>query len=80
MVDYTFKSWLRRRRNIIPVADRILPLLKGASTTGMSQKQIGSAVDLDRDTLDDLLGGLVNAGLVIFSWEPRGPVYRATSV
>jgi hypothetical protein len=43
----------------------------------MSRKEIGSAVDLDRDTLDDLLGAMVSAGLLLFSWEARGPVYRA---
>ena len=79
-MEYSFHNWMRRRHHLAPEADRILPLLKAASTMGMSRKQIGNAVDLDRDTLDALLGAMVSAGMLLFSWEARGPVYRATGL
>ena len=79
-MDYTFKTWMRRRHRLAPEADRVLPLIVRAGSLGMDRRQIGSAVDLDRDTLDDLLGTMVSAGMLIFSWEARGPEYRATAV
>lgn len=45
----------------------------------MTRKQLGGAVDLERDVLDELLAGLVNAGLLTYGWENGLPVYRATS-
>ena len=74
---YTFKSW-ERRRHISPEADRILPLLKAAGASGMNRKQLGSAIRLDRDVLDGLLGGLVGLGLIVVAWEDGVPVYRTS--
>lgn len=45
----------------------------------MNRQQIGSAVDLDRDTLDQLLQGLVDFGLLTITWENGLPVYRAAN-
>jgi hypothetical protein len=59
-----------------PKADRLLPLIAAAGPMGMNRKQIGSAVDLDRDTLDQLLAGLVNIGLLTVMWEYDVPLYR----
>ena len=42
----------------------------------MSRKQIGSAVDLDRDVLDQLLAGLVGIGMLTVAWEGGVWVYR----
>jgi len=75
-MDLSFKSW-ERRRHLAPEAERILPLIAGAG--GLSRKQLGHAVDLERDVLDDLLGGLVQAGLLTLSWEMGVPVYRSRS-
>ena len=75
-VNYTFKSWERRRRHISPEADRLLPLI-AASTTGLTRVQIGHAVDIERDVLDELLAGMVGVGLLMVSRDARGPVYRS---
>ena len=56
----------------------MLPLI-AASTTGMTRQQLGHAVDIERDVLDELLAGMVGVGLLILSRDARGPVYRATS-
>lgn len=72
----SFKYRERRRRHLAPEADRILPLVAAAGTLGMNRKQIGSAVDLDRDVLAELLAGLVNIGLLTVAWEYGVPIYR----
>jgi hypothetical protein len=79
MVDYTFTAWERRRRKF-PESERLLPLLRAAGSLGMTRRQIGSAVRLDRDVLDQLLDGMVGASILILSRDARGPVYRATAV
>ncbi len=39
--------------------------------------QVGNAVDLNRETLDQLIAGLVGIGLLTVAWEGGVPVYRA---
>jgi hypothetical protein len=73
----SFKSWERRRRHLAPEAERILPLIAAAGTAGMTRRQIGNAVDLSRETLDQLLSGLVGIGLLTLALERGVPVYRA---
>ena len=78
-MEYSFKSWERRRRKL-PESERLLPLLRAAGATGMTRLQVGNAIELDRDTLDELLGGLVGAGMLILARDTRGPVYRTTAM
>lgn len=74
----SFTEWERqRRRNISPEADRIYPMVKAADIYGMSRMQLGHAVDLDRDILDQLLAGLVSAGILTMTNGVNGPVYRS---
>lgn len=75
-MDLSFKSW-ERRRNISPKADRIYPIVKVAGAYGMNRRQIGNAVDLDRDVLDQLLMGMVSAGILTMTNTVNGPVYRS---
>jgi len=42
----------------------------------MTRRQIGHALDLDREVLGQLLDGLVSAGLLILTKDARGPVYH----
>ncbi len=79
-MEYSFNNWMRRRRHISPESERILPIVKAAGAMGMSRKQIGHAVDLDRDVLDDLLAAMIGAGMLILSRDARGSVYRATAL
>lgn len=79
-MEYSFTSWERRRRHLAPEADRVLPMIATAGMAGMSRKQIGNAVDLDRDVLTQLLDGLVGIGLLKAAAGSDGsPVYRTTS-
>jgi hypothetical protein len=73
----SFKSWERRRRHLAPEAERILPLVASAGSAGMNRMQVGNAVDLNRETLDQLIAGLVGIGLLTVAWEGGVPVYRA---
>jgi hypothetical protein len=54
-----------------------MPLIAAAGTAGMNRQQIGNAVDLDRDVLDQLLAGLINIGLLTVAWKDGVPIYRA---
>lgn len=75
----TFETWFRRHRSLnhlAPEADKILPLVADAGETGMSRRQLGHALDLDRETVDELLDGLVRAGLLVVTYEDGLPVYR----
>lgn len=72
----SFTSW-ERRRHLAPEAERILPLFAAAGIAGMTRKQLGNAVDLDRDTLDQLLAGLAGSGLLTVAWKNGVPIYRA---
>jgi hypothetical protein len=73
----SFTSWERRRRHLAPEAERILPLVAAAGTVGINRFQLGNAVDLSRETLDQLLSGLVGIGLLTLALERGVPVYRA---
>lgn len=74
----TYAEWEQRRRGV-PQTDRVLPLVTAAGATGMTWKQLASAVPLDRQLLDDLLSGLVSTGLLAIAWEGGFPVYRSIS-
>ena len=75
-MDLSFKFW-ERQRHLAPEAERILPLIAAAG--GLTRKQLGHAVDLERDVLDGLLGGLVSANLLTLAWEGGVPIYRSIS-
>lgn len=70
-----FSSWLQRRQIKMPEADRLIPLISQAG--GMNRGQIGGLIDLDRDTLDELLNGLVRFGQLRIDVENGIRVYRA---
>lgn len=78
-----FQSWVQRRnherREHVPVADLLVPLVAQAGQVGMTRGEIGKAVgdDLDRDALDDLLEGLVQFGLLTVTRENGLLVFRA---
>ena len=74
-MKYSFSTYAQRR-HLAPESERILPLIAAAGALGMSRKQIGSAVDLDRDVLDQLLAGLVGIGMLTVAWEGGVWVYR----
>lgn len=76
---FSFKTWENRRRHLLPDTERLLPLVQNAGAVGMTRQQIGNAVDLDRDVLDQLLAGMAGMGLLTVSTDSQGPVYRATT-
>jgi hypothetical protein len=79
-MDHSFTSWVRRRQRIggmMPQADKVVPLVSGAGPAGITRRELGHAVRLDRDTLDELLAGLVRVGLLNVTWESGVPVFRS---
>ena len=77
LMEYNFTSWQKRRRHLAPEADRILPLVVAARTAGMSRVQIGNAIALDQEVLNELLAGMVQIGWLTVGWRDGLPVYRA---
>ena len=74
----SFTSWLHRRKGYtVPESDRVVPLIAQAGVAGMNRGQIGAAVDLERDVLDELLAGLVRFGELTVSDENGLRVFRA---
>lgn len=75
-MKYSFKSF-EKRRQVAPESDRLLPVISASGSVGMTRHQIGNAVDLDRDVLDQLIAGLVGIGMLTVAWEGGVAVYRA---
>jgi DNA-binding IclR family transcriptional regulator len=76
-MPHSFTSWLaRRRRQGQPEADRLLSLIAAAGPVGMSRKQLGDAISLERDGLDQLLDGLVQSGILAVADEGGIRVFR----
>ena len=79
-MSHSFTSWVRHRHgtnNLTPEADRIVPLIAAAGASGMNRQQLGHAIDLDRQLLDDLLAGLVRSGLLSVADEAGTVIYRS---
>lgn len=74
-----FTTWIQRRQITIPEADRILPLISQAGANGISRGEIGRAIRLDRQVLDDFLDGLVRIGVVQMTDQNGIRVYQAGS-
>ena len=70
-----FSSWIQKQQVKPPEADRLLPLI--AASNGISRGELGAAIKLDRDVLDDLLNGLVRFGLLTVVDQDGLRVYRA---
>lgn len=68
-------SW-RRDRDQIPLADRIVPIIAQTGPRGMSRGELGRVIELERDTLDSLLDGLIRFGLLRMTVENGVRFYR----
>lgn len=62
----TFAHWLARReqQTEVPETTRLFQLIAQAGTAGIRRRDLGKAITLDRDVLDDLLAAMVAAGQV----------------
>ena len=74
-----FETWVQKQQIKTPEADRILPLISQAGPQGISRGEIGKAITLDRQVLDDFLDGLVRIGVVQITDKNGIRVYRAGS-
>jgi hypothetical protein len=81
---YSFQAWLnqrdRERREHVPAADKVVPLIARAGQAGMVRADIGKAVGdgLDPHALDNLLASLVEFGLLTVRRETGLLVFRAS--
>ena len=80
MLPSSFASWLDHRHHSIPEADRVLPVIAQAGPRGMTRGEIGGAIQLERESLDALMDGLVQFGVLTVTWEDGVRVYRAQSL
>ena len=73
----SFSSWINLQRIGTPQADLIVPLIAQAGPQGIGRGELGNAIKLDREALDELLDGLVRVGLVRMAVVDGVRVYRA---
>ena len=59
-----FTTWIQNHQVRIPEHDRLVPLIKQAGSQGLTRAEIGKAINMDRDFLDEFLAGLVQAGVL----------------
>ena len=64
-----FRSWLeehekKRADEIMPEADKILPVVIGAGPGGITRQKLGKAIQLPWELLNDLLNALVASGQI----------------
>jgi len=75
----TFAGWLRGRESRpvrVPEATRLVHLIAAAGPAGVSRGQLGGAIDLPREVVDQLLDPLVRAGQLRRATEGGLEVYR----
>lgn len=65
-MEASFIDWLdaRTQRPQVPETTRLLQLLAQAGAAGIRRRDLGKAITLDRDVLDDLLAAMVAAGQI----------------
>jgi hypothetical protein len=73
----SFHEWLRSRPDEALAADN-LAMLIARSPAGISPDEIGRALRLPLDTLNDILGSLVTTGQIVVRKVNGQLVYRAT--
>jgi hypothetical protein len=59
-----FQTWLLKKHNTLPDADRLVLLIQQAGPNGIPEGQLRSQVDLPMKLVDDLLAALVSACMV----------------
>ena len=72
-----FTTWVQKQQIKTPEADRILPLISQSGPQGISSGELGKAITLDREVLDEFLAGLVRIGVVRVDLVNGIKVYRA---
>ncbi|MGE3408656.1 MAG: hypothetical protein AB7I37_17690 [Pirellulales bacterium] len=72
-----FTTWVQKQQIKTPEADRILPLISQSAAKGISRGELGKAIKLDRQVLDDFLDGLVRVGVVRVDLVNGIRTYRA---
>jgi len=78
----TFSRWLERFHYtdkkpgpVMPQADQVWVLIRDAGRKGISRGELGAAIDLERETLDDVIQALT--GRVKVSMKRGQRIYRA---
>jgi hypothetical protein len=65
-METSFLAWLETRahRSELPDVTRLSQLIAQAGAAGIRRPDLGKAITLDRDVLDDLLAAMVAAGQI----------------
>lgn len=72
-----FTTWIQKQEIKPLEADRLIPIIANAGPRGITRGEIGKAIRLERDAIDELLDGLVRFGLLTVADENGLRVYRA---
>lgn len=63
----------------MPEVDKVVPLVARAGMAGMTRRQLGGAIRLEPEVLQDLLDGLVRFGMLVVRDEGGVQVYRTSA-
>lgn len=81
MIFESFHSWAGSRSNQpdkhINQSDKIVPLLQQAGPVGMTRRQLGGAINLERELVDGLLRALLDTGQISIAHVGGVNFYRA---
>lgn len=79
MMLQPFNTWVQNQQVKIPEPDRLVLLIKQAGSKGMTRAEIGGAINMDRDFLDQFLDGLVQVGVLRVVDQDGVRVYWVTT-
>ena len=74
----SFLKWLEHRVEEIPDATELAIVIARSGAAGMSRDDLGAALQISPETLEDLLSALVASGQVAVVKVNGQLVYRAT--
>ena len=76
-----FVQWLERRKPApeISESDRLMRVIMQAGAGGIAEGDLKKRTDLPRETVDQLLAGLLGLGLVVVTGQYGQRVFRPTN-
>ena len=78
---HTFHQWIEARKLApqISESDRLMRIIMRAGPGGVAESDFKKQIDLPRQSVDELLAGLLGLGLIIVTGQYGERVFRAAN-
>ena len=75
---HTFHQWIEARKLAPPISesDRLMRFIMRAGPGGIAEGDLKKQIDLPRQTVDELLAGLLGLGLIVVTGQYGVRVFR----